>query len=175
MRILGNEARIQKEYCFIIFSFQFDLFYREEERKREEERIRREQELLEKQRLERQRAEEQQRLLAEKKAAEEKELAEKLKKENAEKLKSAGGTQTPNKPVQTGTSAQPITNRPIPKVPNDYFHPDYIEIIQGHAMKVSLLLELVFSFFIHTAREPLGLLWKLGTISFDIMTIINLR
>jgi len=116
LRIVGNEAKLQKE---------------EEERKREQERLKREQELLEKQKAERQRAEEQQRLLAEKKALEEKAAAEKLKKENAEKLKNASAP-TPNKP----TVQLPINhNRPIPKVPSDYFHEDWIEIIQAHSAK----------------------------------------
>jgi hypothetical protein len=116
-RLVGNEAKLQKE---------------EEERKREQERLRKEQELLEKQKAERQRMEEQQRLLAEKKAAEEKLAADKLKKENAEKLKSGGTIQSPIRPI--GTTVQ-LPNRPLPNVPSDYFHPDWVEIIQAHSAK----------------------------------------
>jgi len=120
LRIVGNEAKIQKE---------------EEERKREQERIKKQQELLEKQKLERQRMEEQQRLLAEKKATEDKAAAEKLKKEDAEKLKNGNpNPQTQNKPI--GTTVQlPAHNRAIPKVPSDYFHEDWVEIIQAHSAK----------------------------------------
>jgi hypothetical protein len=117
LRLVGNEAKLQKE---------------EEERKREQERLRKEQELLEKQKAERQRMEEQQRLLAEKKAAEEKAAADKLNKENAEKLKPGGTIQSP---IRSNGSTIQLPNRPIPNVPSDYFHPDWIEIIQAHSAK----------------------------------------
>jgi hypothetical protein len=99
----------------------------EEERKRQQERLRKEQE-LEKQRIEKEKFEEQQRQLAEKKLALEKAAAKAKEKEMVEKQ----GNELPSKPLSPiRVTRDP--RQPLPKIPFDYFHKDWIEIILANS------------------------------------------